>query len=144
MKPHRWLALGLVAVGVLGAAACSVWGPEGGPGGAGMAPATSTVDSAAATLGSDGVQRVDIVLGDDLRLHPSLVQAHPGVLEITFHNNGSTPHDMNVQAGATATTGNLNGGQSSTVRITLDQVGRYAMPCVYHVSSGMTGTIEVL
>ena len=143
MKWQRWLALALVTAGVLAAGGCSLWGPEGGPGGtgivAGPTPSATVVDAVA---GADGVQRIDIEVGDDLRFHPSSVRAHPGVVEITFHNTGATPHDVQFDPGGVST-GNFNGGATVVVRVTADQPGVYPFPCVYHVSSGMTGTLEI-
>jgi hypothetical protein len=49
---------------------------------------------AVATPDGGGVQRVDILLGDDLRFVPSFVQAHPGVVEFVYHNNGAASHDV--------------------------------------------------
>jgi plastocyanin len=128
---------------VLALAGCSVWGPEGGPGGAGIvAPAESIAPPVVATVGSDGVQRVDVSVGDDLRFTPSFVQAQPGVVEFAFHNAGSTAHDVRVSPGDDST-GPLGAGETRTVRITVDRPGRYPFPCLYHVSSGMVGTLEV-
>ena len=129
---------------VLALGGCSIWGMEGGPGGAGAAaPSTSgsAVPSADAVAGADGVQRIEITAGDDLRFTPSVVRAHPGTVEFTFRNVGSTPHSVRVVAGAG--TGNLNGGQTATVRVTVDQPGTYPFPCLYHVASGMQGTLIV-
>jgi plastocyanin len=141
-------ALGLV--GMLGG--CALWGPEGGPGGAGLAAPTSSASPAAvdAVLGADGVQRVEISAGDDLRFSPSVVRARTGVIDFVFHNTGTTPHAVEVAIAPTATdsaavgTGNLNGGQTQTVRVTVNKPGTYPFPCVYHVSSGMQGTLEVI
>jgi plastocyanin len=123
---------------------CSIWGPEGGPGGAGIAGASaSTQVPVMASIGPDGVQRIDVTAGDDLRFTPSLARARPGVIDFVFHNAGTTAHDIAVEPGA-ATTGNLNGGEARTVRVRIDKPGRYPFPCLYHVSSGMTGTLEVI
>jgi plastocyanin len=139
-------ALGLVAM--LGG--CALWGPEGGPGGAGLAAPTSSASPAAvdAVLGPDGVQRVEISAGDDLRFSPSVVRARPGVIDFVFHNTGTTPHAVEVAIAPTDSpavgTGNLNGGQTQTVRVTVNKPGTYPFPCVYHVSSGMQGTLEIV
>jgi plastocyanin len=114
---------------------------EGGPGGSGVEPPAATApDAVTAVLGADGVQRVEVILGDDLRFRPALVRARPGIIELTFRNAGATPHDVELPRGAT---GNLNGGQASTVRVSIDAPGRYPFPCRYHVSSGMSGTLDV-
>jgi plastocyanin len=138
------LALCLVASGVLAATGCSVWGPEGGPGGSGISPPTESAPTpVVATMGADGVQRIEITVGDDLRFHPSFVQASPGVVELVFRNAGTTAHDVRVEPGDQRT-GNLNEGVTATVRITVERPGRYPFPCLYHASSGMTGTLEIL
>lgn len=124
---------------------CSLWGMEGGPGGAGAAdPTVSSGQSPApATPGPDGVQRITITMGDDLRLHPSVVLAHPGTIEFSFRNTGAIPHDIEFSGGVSGATGNLNAGASSTVRVSVTAPGDYPFPCVYHQSSGMVGTLMV-
>jgi plastocyanin len=141
---RRLIALGLVALGAFAVAGCSVWGPEGGPGGSGVAPPTQTQAApVVATVGPDGVQRVEITVGDDLRFSPSFVQARPGEVELVFRNAGATAHNVRVAPGD-QTTGNLGEGVVATVRVSVDRPGRYPFPCLYHVSSGMTGTLEIL
>jgi plastocyanin len=134
----------LAAALCLGLAGCSVWGPEGGPGGSGLrAPTASGEATVDAVAGPDGVQRVEVTAGDDLRFTPSVVRAHPGVIEFVFHNAGATPHDARIDVGAGADTGNINGGQSATVRVSADKPGTYPFPCLYHDSSGMRGQLVV-
>ena len=141
---HIGRSVVVAALVLLGLAGCSFWGPEGGPGGSGIAAPSSTPEVwATATPGTDGVQRIEVTAGDDLRFTPSLVQAHPGVIEFVFRNVGGTAHDVRVEPG-TADTGNFNGGDTRTLRVTVDQPGRYPFPCLYHVSSGMQGMLEVL
>jgi plastocyanin len=141
---RRLIALGLAALGALAAAGCSVWGPEGGPGGSGIpAPTQTEAAPVLATMGADGVQRVEITVGDDLRFQPSFVQARPGEVEFVFRNAGATAHNVRVSPGD-QTTGNMGEGAVATVRISVDRPGRYPYPCLYHVSSGMTGTLEIL
>jgi plastocyanin len=146
MTVRRWALPVLAVAGLLALGGCSLWGVEGGPGGIGAARATASTGPTPvdATAGPDGVQRIDITMGDDLRLHPSLVRAHPGLIEFTFHNNGSTPHDIEFQLPAGQSgTGNLNAGAAATVRVRVDQPGSYPFPCLYHQSSGMQGTLVV-
>jgi len=77
----------LLAVALcLSLSGCSVWGAEGGPGGSGLrAPTESAAPPVDAVAGSDGVQRVEVTAGDDLRFTPSVVRAHPGVIVFVFH-----------------------------------------------------------
>jgi plastocyanin len=142
----RWrsfMGLAVLVVGFL--AGCSLWGPEGGPGGAGIGAASpsATAAVALATPGADGIQRIEITVGDDLRFIPSHVRAHPGVIELSFRNSGQTPHDVRVAGPATAGTGNVNSGETRSVRLTVDRPGTYPFPCLYHETSGMIGTLEV-
>jgi plastocyanin len=128
---------------------CALWGIEGGPGGAGIAaPATSSPPAGvAAEVGSDGIQRVRVDVDDELRFVPMVVRARPGIVEFTFRNAGSTPHDVQLpgpDGNPAVATGNLNGGQESTVVVTIERPGRYPFPCLYHASSGMQGTLEVV
>ena len=140
----RLPAIVLALAGVLAGSGCSIWGPEGGPGGIGAAAgAEPTETPVEAVSGADGVQRVEVTVGDDLRFTPSLVRARPGVIEFVFRNNGTVSHDVRIEPGS-GSTGNLNGGQVGTLRVTVAQPGRYPYPCLYHVSSGMQGTLEVV
>lgn len=132
----------VAAVAVFGLAGCSLWGMEGGPGGAGIAPpVTSSPAAVTAVVGADGVQRVEVTVDDDLRFSPSVVRAKPGTIEFTFRNVGVTPHDVRVLGDLTS--GNINGGEVATVRVTVERPGTYPFPCLYHASSGMRGTLEV-
>src|SRR5262245_41332649 len=78
-----------------------VWdvGMAGGPGGRkDTNPAASAQAAASAVAGADGIQRVRIEETDGLRFVPDVVRAHPGVIELTFHNGGVTPHGATIDA----------------------------------------------
>lgn len=139
------MRLGLLALCALMLAGCASWGPEGGPGGIGrsdapVTTATSTAPAVAATADSDGVQRITVSMTDDLKFVPDRVTARPGVIEFRLQNVGVTPHDMTI---ANATGGNVNGGQTAVVRVTISKAGEYPFPCLYHAESGMRGVLEV-
>ncbi len=144
---HRLAALlSLAVAALLALGACSLWGAEGGPGGIGAADPSASAGPTPvlASTGPDGIQRIDISMGDDLRLHPAVVRAHPGTVEFTFHNAGAVPHDIEFQLPTGQVgTGNLDAGASTTVRVTLSSPGTYPFPCLYHQSSGMSGTVIV-
>jgi plastocyanin len=143
----RRTAVGLTAIAVVALlTGCSLWGPEGGPGGTGIAAGSpSAAVAVVAEAGPDGVQRVEIRMADDLRMTPALVLAAPGAIEFTFRNDGAVPHDIRLETGGQPPpgSGNLNGGGRGTVRVEVARPGRYPFPCLYHVSSGMVGTLEV-
>jgi plastocyanin len=42
-----------------------------------------------------------------------------------------------------ATAGNVNGGQTVTLRVTVSKPGEYPFPCLYHAESGMRGVLVV-
>ncbi|NUT06955.1 MAG: hypothetical protein HOV76_26105 [Hamadaea sp.] len=144
---RRPMSVFVAALALASMTGCAVWGTEGGPGGAGAATPTATATVAPSpavdTKGSDGVQRVEVAIGDDLRLHPDVVRATTGTIEITFRNTGVTPHDISVDTVPEVDGGNVNGGQTRTITVTVTQPGTYPMPCAYHVTSGMQGTLEV-
>lgn len=148
----------MVLVALLGG--CGLWGMEGGPGGpAAVAASAPTPAAVPVTMGSDGVQRIEIHVSDELRFSPSVVRAAVGTIELTFHNDGLTPHDVqlrDVQARDVQTrdvqvdepaggagSGNINGGGTATVRIRVTAPGTYPFPCVYHSTSGMIGTLII-
>jgi plastocyanin len=149
----RTVRLVLAAAAVAALGGCAIWGPEGGPGGAGGALPTSSASELAvlAVMGTDGMQHIEITVGDDLRMNPSVVRAHTGKIVITFHNAGTTPHDLSLDApggsgGGTTRlgeSGNLDFNASATITVDVSTPGTYPMPCLYHETSGMVGTLIV-
>ncbi|WP_155370226.1 cupredoxin domain-containing protein [Catellatospora vulcania] len=143
--PRLLTASGALAV-TFALSGCALWGLEGGPDAQGAAtpPAAVTAPPAvAAVLGADGVQRIEITVDDELRLTPQVVTARPGRIELTFRNVGLTPHDIALRIPAGAGTGNINGSASDTVTVEISEPGAYPMPCLYHGTSGMRGTLQI-
>lgn len=141
-------AASVLVVGLGTLTGCALWGPEGGPGasGASVAASAGVAPGVTASPGADGVQRVAVTMTDQLTLDPSVVYARTGVIEFVFRNAGTTPHDVRVAAPTAATTsetGNVNGGGSATVRVSVSTPGRYPFPCLYHETSGMRGVLIV-
>jgi len=56
---------------------------------------------------------------------------------------GTAPGSSSVDNGEPGT-GNLNGGQTGTVRVTISRPGSYPFSCLYHISSAMIGTLDVV
>ncbi|GAA2372588.1 hypothetical protein Cme02nite_01100 [Catellatospora methionotrophica] len=143
-RPLSVLAAALVAASAL--SGCALWGMEGGPdaAGASMPPVAVTAPPAAvAVQGPDGVQRIEITVDDDLKLTPQVVTARPGRIELTFRNVGLTPHDIALRIPAATGTGNINGSATDIVTVEVTEPGTYPMPCLYHGTSGMRGTLEI-
>ncbi|MEV0453852.1 cupredoxin domain-containing protein [Catellatospora methionotrophica] len=143
----RLAAVAVLVAGSPALSGCALWGMEGGPGGQGAAVASAapTADPAAvqAVMGADGVQRIEITVDDELRLTPQVVAARPGRIEFTFRNAGLTPHDIAVRVPAATGSGNINGHTAGVVTVEVPSPGTYPMPCLYHGTSGMRGTLQV-
>ncbi|GIF95899.1 cupredoxin domain-containing protein [Catellatospora citrea] len=142
----RLPAVAVAIVSAFAVSGCALWGLEGGPDAEGAAtpPAAATAPAAVqAVQGSDGVQRIEITVDDELRLTPQVVAARPGRIELTFRNVGLTPHDIALRIPAATGTGNINGSATDTVTVEITQPGTYPMPCLYHGTSGMRGTLQI-
>lgn len=74
---------------------------------------------------------------------PEVITVEPGPVILDVHNVSRVPHDLLVPD-LNASTGNINGGSSGTVALSLDQPGTYPFICTYHELVGMTGQIVVL
>ncbi|NUP50595.1 MAG: Dyp-type peroxidase [Catenulispora sp.] len=101
-----------------------------------------------AVLGPDGVQRITVTADDNLRYHPSVIEAAPGTIEVTFKNTGTLPHTMSEdgppQPGEPAAgIAQLAGGDQTTMSLKLTQPGDYPFQCGYHAAEGMYAVIRV-
>jgi len=127
---------------VLSLAGCGSWGAEGGPGShMSEAEATAAASEGEAVLGSDGVQRIELRVDDKLRFSPSVIRARTGPLVITLADTGITPHQMILPGGAPVAPS--EGGTTQDIRLSFGKPGSYTFNCMYHVGSGMAGTIEI-
>ena len=101
-----------------------------------------------AVLGPDGVQRITVTADDSLRYHPSIIEAVPGTVEITFKNSGTVPHTMSedgppLPGEPVAGVANLAGGDQTTMSLKLTRPGDYPFQCGYHAAEGMYAIIRV-
>ncbi|NUR58263.1 MAG: Dyp-type peroxidase [Catenulispora sp.] len=101
-----------------------------------------------AVLGADGVQRITVTADDSLRYHPSIIEASPGTVEITFKNSGTVAHTMSEDGSPlpgepVAAIANLAGGDQTTMSLKLTQPGDYPFQCGYHAAEGMYAVIKV-
>ncbi|MFE5328011.1 hypothetical protein ACFRCG_16680 [Embleya sp. NPDC056575] len=138
-RRRRWV--GALALPFL-LAGCGSWGAEGGPGSyMSEAEATAAASEGVAALGADGVQRIVLRVDDKLRFSPSVIRARTGPLVITLADTGITPHQMILPGGAPVAPS--EGGTSQDIKLSFGKAGSYTFNCMYHVGSGMAGTIEI-
>ncbi|MBE7187551.1 cupredoxin domain-containing protein [Jatrophihabitans endophyticus] len=101
-----------------------------------------------ATPAANGVQRIVVDTGPDLRFHPSTLVVHPGKVQIVLKNmhmgsSGGPPHDLKVYGLPGAYIPNIQEGQSASVTFTANAPGHYRFVCLIHVQQGQTGTLIV-
>lgn len=101
-----------------------------------------------ATPAADGVQRIVVDTGPDLRFHPSTLVVHPGKVQIVLRNvrqgsSGGPPHNLKVYGLPGAYIPSIQQGQSAQVTFTAGAPGRYHFVCLIHVQQGQTGTLVV-
>jgi plastocyanin len=140
VRPRRWVA-GAVTLPFL-LVGCGSWGAEGGPGShMSEAEATAAASEGLAVEGPDGVQRIELRVDDKLRFSPSVIRAKTGPLVITLADTGITPHQM-IMPGVAAIPAS-EGGKSQEIKMSFGKPGSYTFNCMYHVGTGMAGTIEI-
>lgn len=133
---HRRLAAVAVAVILIGLSGC-------GNGASPRAEAPQDTIPAVATPGPNGTQVVAVTVSDTLRFVPSILEAHPGRIEIIVHNVGNTPHDLVFGPPLSLGTPIIDAGESRALLLTVTRPGSYPFSCSYHVSLGMTGRLVV-
>jgi uncharacterized cupredoxin-like copper-binding protein len=121
------LALGALLV----TAACAALPPESGP--------------VTATVGSDGIQRVEIQVANEMRFAPSSIVISAGKpIELTLRNIAQQRHDFTLTEGVTNPVSvTVGGGQSASTTFTVANPGTYHFICAQqgHADDGMRGTI---
>jgi uncharacterized cupredoxin-like copper-binding protein len=127
----RLVALALSALIVT--AACASLPPESG--------------SVTATVGPDGVQRVEIQVANEMRFAPSSIVVTAGKpIEITLHSIAQQRHDFTLTEGVTSPVSVVvSGGQTASATFTITSPGSYHFICAQqgHADGGMRGTIVV-
>lgn len=101
-----------------------------------------------ATPAADGLQRIVVDTGPDLRFHPSTIVVRPGRVQIVLRNmqmggSGGPPHDLKVYGVNDAYIPNIQEGQSASTTFTVTKPGRYEFVCLIHIQQGQTGTLIV-
>ena len=94
--------------------------------------------------GPDGVQAVDINVGDDYRFSPAVINVRVGQIRLTLHHVGQgAPHTLYSAAVPGMRVGLVRSGETQSVQFTIAQPGRYRFVCTIHEAQGQTGTLVV-
>jgi plastocyanin len=94
--------------------------------------------------GPDGVQAIDINVGDDYRFTPAVIDAQVGRIRLTVHHVGhGAPHTLYGAAVPGMRVGLLRPGETRSVQFTASQPGRYGFVCTIHEAQGQTGILVV-
>jgi len=101
-------------------------------------------DTVTLTSAPDGTQSVEVDAGDDLRFHPSTINAAPGPVRLTLKNVGKgAPHTWQAAQLQGASVPLTTAGQSNSARFTIGRPGDYRFICTIHVAQGQVGRLVV-
>ena len=101
-------------------------------------------DTVTLTPGADGTQSVEVDAGDDLRFHPSMINAAPGPVQLTLKNVGKgAPHTWEAPQLPGANVPLTTAGQRNDVRFTIGRAGDYRFICTIHEAQGQVGRLVV-
>ncbi|MDQ4037458.1 MAG: cupredoxin domain-containing protein [Actinomycetota bacterium] len=122
----------------------------GGCGGAASSPEPERASaSVEVTVGSDGVQTITLVSGDDYRFVPAEFTVMPGQVRVTLDNTatqlthslefppGSNPANIEESIPVVAPT------EADTIEFSVNTPGEYAFICSFHEAQGHTGVMTV-
>ena len=101
----------------------------------------STDTGSVRTTGSADAQRVTLEMRDDLKFHPTTIQARVGTVTLHLDNTGQIPHDFAFQQRSLGKTGSIDGRTAQDLKVTFDKAGSYAFVCTIHPH--MTGKVVV-
>ena len=93
------------------------------------------------TLGESGAQTATVDMKDDLKFHPSEVDARGGTVSLTVQNSGNVPHDLEFSDSSLGKTPTVDGKTSQKLKVTFTKSGTYAFVCTFH--TGMAGKVVV-
>lgn len=113
------------------------------------APVESSDSGGQVVVGTDGVQSITLVAGDDYRFVPSEFTVAPGRVAVTLQNTatqlthslayplGRSPTDIAESIPVVAP------GESDTIEFTVNSPGEYSFICTFHEALGHTGVMTV-
>jgi plastocyanin len=101
----------------------------------------SSGTGSATTTGSADAQTVTIEMRDDLKFHPSTVQARIGTVTLHLDNVGQVPHDFAFGEQSLGKTGSIDGKSQQDLKVTFDKAGSFSFVCTIHPH--MSGKVVV-
>jgi plastocyanin len=108
-----------------------------GCGGGGSSASTGS----ATTTGAPDAQTVTVGMGDDLKFHPSTIEARRGSVSFDVSNTGQVPHDLIFDDKALGGTKTVDGKSAVTLKVSFPAAGTFTFVCTFH--PGMTGKVVV-
>jgi plastocyanin len=133
------IALAVLAAGCGGGQGARTPAPQAAPPASGPGPATASGPAAA--------PGAIVVVGKDNFYEPATLALKAGQsYEILFKNEGTTVHNLIVQAKDSAGQDFasdivVNGGGESRIKVKIDRAGTYKIVCTYHPE--MVGEVKV-
>jgi plastocyanin len=123
---------------LLAAAALALLPGCGGTGG----DAAPAAPEETAQQAPDGSQLIRMTADDAYDFVPAVVSAEPGTVTIELTNTGRIPHNLVFDDLEPEIT-NVNGGETLSVTVEVDEPGRYRFACTYHLAQNMVGELVV-
>jgi plastocyanin len=93
------------------------------------------------TVGPPGAQTATVEMRNDLKYHPSTVNARVGKVTLTVSNTETVPHDLVFADPGLGQISNLDGKESKPLVVTFGRPGTFRFACTIH--PGMTGEVVV-
>ena len=93
------------------------------------------------TTGEAGAQSAEVDMKDDLKFHPSEVDAKVGTVTLAVKNSGNVPHDLAFSDAALGKTTTVDGLSTQQLKVTFTKAGTFAFVCTFH--PGMSGKVVV-
>jgi plastocyanin len=94
--------------------------------------------------GPDGVQAVDVNVGDDYRFSPAVIDVQVGRIRLALHHVGKgAPHTLYGAQVPGMRVGLVRAGETQSVQFTAARPGRFRFVCTIHEAQGQTGTLVV-